>query len=218
METEDRLNSFETLLAEKSEAMDNRVVDRVQNKVMDPLTADKSASLDDFIEMVGRIVSQVLREECVEFELDEGKRLATDPNFELNNPYITYNIIERKASMELKPRERESFIQEKTFSQTDARQGRVYGQKFKAKVQFNIFASEYKVANRVMNIFEDLIFNYKHYFKKNGVAELLFEKHLTDVNYDIYRQHLSVRNIIYYVEVEKLHVMFDTEIDKVLIK
>jgi hypothetical protein len=52
----------------------------------------------------------------------------------------------------------------------------------------------------------------------NGVAEILFEEHKTDENYDIYRQNLSVRNLVYYVEIEKLHVMFDSDIEGVFIK
>ena len=107
---------------------------------------------------------------------------------------------------------------EHAFSQNDARQGRIYGQKFKCEVQFNVIASEYKLAERVMNNFEDLIFSYTHSFKKNGVAELYFKNQLTDKDYDMYRQNLSVRSLIYYVEIEKLYVMFDSEIDKVFTK
>ena len=69
-----------------------------------------------------------------------------------------------------------------------------------------------------MNTFEELIYAYTHYFKKNGVAEVLFEKHLTDKNFDVFRQRMSVRNLQYYVEVEKLYTVFDSEFKEIQIK
>ena len=68
-----------------------------------------------------------------------------------------------------------------------------------------------------MNDFEDLIFNYTPYFKKNGVAEILFEKHFTDKNLDLFRQTLSVRSLQYYLEIEKLTAVFETDIEEITI-
>lgn len=222
MEDKTLTGGLESLLQEQQDAVDHRIKEDASkfefmpnNK---PLKADKSATLFDFIQMVGKVVSRAMKEDGVEFLLDEGKRIPQDPKMQMDHPYITYKVKSRTPKNEIKPRERESFIKEDTFSQTDARQGRIYGQKFVCEVQFNIIASEYTQADRVMNIFEDLIFSYTHYFKKNGVSELFFQKHLTDTDYDIYRQDISVRNLVYYVEVEKLYVMFDSEIDGVFVK
>lgn len=215
-------NDLEYLLAQEEEVVNNittkSAVQARERKTTPPLKAKKSANLYDFIEMVGKIVSRAMVEDKVEFVFDEGKRLSNDPNEEIDHPYITYKVISRKPMKELKPRERESTISELVDSKKDKRQGRIYGQKFKSYIQFNIIASEYTQADRVMNVFEDLIFSYTHYFKMNGVAEILFEEHLTDKDYDIYRQNLSVRNLVYYVEIEKLHVMFDSDIEGVFIK
>lgn len=212
--------SLEALLAQDLEASEKKIIERAQshNYSDTPLKAEKNATMLDFVEMVAKVITRTEKEYDVTFLMDEGKRLALDPNEKVNNVFITYEVLERVPTKEIKPRERESFIDEVTFSQSESRQGRVYGQKFIAKIQFNIIASEYKAAERVMNIFEDLIFSYKHYFKKNGVAEILFEKQLTDKNYDIYRQNMSVRNLRYEVHLEKLHVIFDTEFDNVSIK
>lgn len=224
MQQEDNLlrNDLENLLMQESEAISNIVekstIQAHEGKVAPPLKASKSATLYDFIQMIGKVVSRSMREDNVEFVFDEGKRLPSDPNKEIDHPYITYKIISRKPDKELKPRERESTISELTESEKDKRQGSIYGQKFKSYIQFNIIASEYTQADRVMNVFEDLIFSYTHYFKMNGVAEILFEEHLTDNDYDIYRQSLSVRNLVYYVEIEKLFVMFDSDIEGVFIK
>lgn len=216
-------NDLETLLQKDSVVQSNigastRDLEPLNlREKKEPHKADKSASLDDFIRMVGKIVSIALKDKNVEFIFDEGKRLTADPETKLDYPYITYKVIERVPKGEIKPRERESIILEETDAKGDARQGRVYGQKFQCLVQFNIIASEYKLANEVMSTFEDLILSYTHYFKKNGVAELFFKKHLTDEDYDIYRQNVSIRNLRYYVEVEKLHVIFDSNIDGILV-
>ena len=58
-----------------------------------------------------------------------------------------------------------------------------------------------------MERFEDLMITYAGYFKKNGVAELLFDQQYTDQSFETMRQTLSIRNISYYVEVEKLTVI-----------
>lgn len=188
-----------------------------RRKATPPLKANKSATLQDFIKMVSKIVGIALKKQNVEFVPDEGKRIIIDPNEEITHPYITYKVISRTPKGELKPREREHLISEEVHRDGEGRQGRVYGQKFKCYVQFNIIASEYNEADEVMNTFEDLILSYAHYFKKNGVAEILFEKHFTDENFDVYRQSVSVRSLQYYVEVEKLTVVFDSEIEDVQI-
>ena len=85
-------------------------------------------------------------------------------------------------------------------------------------MQFHIIASDYRQANKVMNDFESLIFNYTAFFKKNGVAEILFEKHFTDRNLDPFRQNLSIRSLQYYVEIERLFTEFvASDIEKVSI-
>ncbi|MED1125329.1 hypothetical protein [Bacillus atrophaeus] len=188
-----------------------------RKKKQPPLKANKSATLQDFIKMVGKIVSVALKDREVEFVPDEGNRIIVDPATTVEHPYITYKIIERTPKGEKKPRERESLIGENVHRDDERRQGRVYGQKFKCYIQFDVIASEYSEADEVMNTFEDLILSYAHYFKKNGVAELLFEKHFTDENFDVYRQNVSVRSLQYYVEVEKLTVVFDSEIKDIQI-
>lgn len=216
----EKVDELEALLRQnQSFQEDNAILEEMPKKIeVPPLTSDRNASVEDFIEMVSKVVSKGLYDEKVEFLMDEGDRIVKEVNEPVDHPCITYFVIERVPKLEIKPREREHFIKENTFIQSDARQGRIYGQKFTAKIQFNIFASEYKVANRVMNIFEDLIFNYKYYFKKNGVAEILFHKQITDQNFDIYRQNMSVRNLIYEIEVEKLYVIFDSEIAQIDVK
>jgi len=186
------------------------------SKAIEPTKSLKSASLHDFVEMVAKIVSKTMKKEKVIFMPDEGTRLTVDPSKPIENPYIFFEVIERKPKKELKPRERES-IMEVGDDKKSIRQGRIWGQKFTAIVQFNFLACDYSTVNTVMNDFEDLIFKYTPYFKKNGVAEILFEKHFTDKNLDMFRQSLSVRSLQYYLEIEKLIAVFESEIEDITI-
>jgi hypothetical protein len=182
----------------------------------EPQKATKNASLQDFVEMVAMLVSKSMKKRNVVFKPDEGARIAVDPSKTLENPYIFFEVIERKPKLERKPREREAFS-EISNDKSNKRQGRIWGQKFSAIVQFNFLACDYSTVNAVMNDFENLIFNYTPYFKKNGVAEILFEKHFTDKNLDIFRQTLSARSLQYYLEIEKLIAVFESEIKDITI-
>jgi len=175
----------------------------------------KSATLHDFIDMVANIITKATRERPVYFELNEGVRPRVDQSIPLNQPWIFYEVISRRPCLELKPRERQELLE--TDIAGRRRQGRVWGQRFECIVQFNIIAGSYNDANKVMDLFEDVMFNYTSYFKKNGVSEILFDEQSTDHNFDLYRQAMAVKNLRYRVWIEKLHTAFDTtEIDGVI--
>jgi hypothetical protein len=196
---------------------ENSYFNQPQSSVIEPpsiQTAEKSASLFDLIKMISKLVSLTMKDLNAEFIPDEGKAIIQNVNEQLEHPMITYNVISREPKGELKPRVRQT-ITEKSELGDENRLGEVYGQKFMCTVQFNIFASVYTTAEAVMERFEELMFTYTGYFKKNGVAELLFKKQLTDDSFDTFRQINSVRNLRYYVEVEKLIVMFKEKIKEV---
>ncbi len=178
------------------------------------LTADKNASLFDFIKMLDKIVTITLKDLQVQFIPDENKIPLKTPDAIIDNPVITYKLIERTPKDAFKPRVMQH-IEEKGIDPKETRLGTIYGQKFSSIVQFNIFASVYAVAEEVMERFEDLMFTYAGYFKKNGVGELYFEKQYTDSSYDLFRQQVSIRSIRYKVETEKLITVFREEIQEV---
>ena len=177
------------------------------------LKSDKSATLFDFIKMIDKLVTLTMKDLNVKFIPDEGKHIFMSSDNKLDNPTITYKINSRKPKNELKPRVREQ-IAENINGKID-RLGEVYGQKFKCIVQFNIFASVYETAELVMEIFEELMIKYAGFFKKNGVGEIIFDNQFTDNAYDSMRQTLSVRNITYYVEIEKLTVIMKESIKSI---
>lgn len=178
------------------------------------LKAEKNASLFDLIKMIEKLVKLTMNDLKVEFVPDEDKVPVKTPEINIDHPYITYKIIERVPKNEIKPRVREH-IEEKSHDKTEARFGQIYGQKFASIIQFDIFASVYATAEEVMERFEELLFVYAGYLKKNGVSEIYFKQQHTDSSYDIYRQQISIRSIRYYVETEKVIVVFRDKIQEI---
>lgn len=176
------------------------------------LRANKSANFDDFIEMVNRIIKKVLGKYKVDFSPDEGARVKVPSTETLDNPHIQFTIVERvPRSDSIKPRPRDYF-EETNPNGTKGRKGIVYGQIFDYKIQFDILASDYKTANQVMILFEDAMFNYTAYIKKNGVNEIIFLKQFTDSNLDVYRNTVSVRSLQYRVSIERNRLIYDSEL------
>lgn len=212
------MNDLERLLKEK-EFTRNYGVNNTDKETCTPgtakkmLRADGSASLADFIEMVGLITEHAMDDLKVIFLPEENKKNFTDPDVAFNNPVITYKVVHRKPKNELKPMPRET-VTEKCDGQD--RIGTVYGIRYDCKVQFNIFASEYKLANKVMDKFEELMISYAGYIKQNGVVDMFFTNQYTDSEYNTFRETMSVRNLEYYVEIEKLVVIFNEKVKDIL--
>lgn len=173
------------------------------------LQSKKSASLDDLMEMISKMVSKSGQGKKlkVEFCPDEGSRIYADQQFEIDHPYIFFNILSANPTNELKPRVRKTFNEDP--DEEHSRTGIVYGQTFEAIVQFNIFACDYLEATEVMKFLEDLLFSYTAYFMQNGIAELIFHKRLTDQNLDLFRQKSSIRSLQYYVRYEKNFIAYN---------
>lgn len=171
--------------------------------------AEDHATFEDFIEMVNRMVTKSLARYNVEFSSDEGSRLKVQSTETLSNPHIQFSIKSRvpKSGMYAKPRAMESFTEGK-----NGRRGVVYSQIFNYEIQFDILASDYVTANKVMNAFEDAMFNYTGYFKRNGISEILFFKQYTDSNMDSYRNTVSVRSLEYLVSIDRIRVTYDSDI------
>lgn len=204
-------NDFEELLSrniEAAEKIKRNEYNQIKNGVYDspdPLKSDRAASLFDFIKMVDKLVTLTMKDLGVKFIPDEGKIIPLKTDNPLDSPLITYKLINRKTKGELKPRLREMFQKKNEYD--DVEVGEVYGQKFVCHVQFNIFASVYTTAEQVMEKFEEIMIAYAGYFKRNGVVELMFDNQFTDEAFETARQTLSIRNLRYYVEIEKLTVI-----------
>ena len=179
-------------------------------------TAAKNATVEDFISMVTKLSNKALKSLNVEFYPDEGATIA-DPEKKLEKTAILYRVIERKPKNELKMRHSENIEEIVDEKNNKKRLGQIWSQRQDCIIQFDIVASDYATANKVMNSFEDMIFQYSGYFKKNGVAEIYFKKYFTDTSIDRYRQYLSVRSIQYFVEIEKQTTIFNSTLEEIIV-
>lgn len=212
-------NELEDLLQTRYEK--NRVTNLypagdVKASVTPLSTAAKNATVEDFISMVTKLSNKALKSLNVEFYPDEGATIA-DPEKKLEKTAILYRVIERKPKNELKMRHSEN-IEEVVDEKTNKKRlGQIWSQRQDCIIQFDIIASDYATANKVMNSFEDMIFQYSGYFKKNGIAEIYFKKYFTDTSIDRYRQYLSVRSIQYFVEIEKQTTIFNSTLEEIVV-
>lgn len=176
--------------------------------------ANKGASIYDFLDMTALIVDHAM-EHNVKFLTDEQENILKDPEIAFNQPHISYRILSRRppSNREYKPIVREEIIECDELN--EQRKGVIYGQVFDCIVQFTIFAGEAKLANKVVEDFENLMLSYTGYFKQQGVMELYFKEQVTDQDYNNFRETLSVRNVRYYVQIEKLAVIFNRKLDDV---
>lgn len=184
----------------------------INNKIQ---KAKKNANLSDLFDMISKLVSMTLEEEFnVKFIPDEHSANLINPNEETHENYITFKVKSRKPRSELKPRHREEIIDKEPGKD---RKGIIYGQLFDCYVLFTVYSYDYKIADIIMDKFEDMIFSYKGYIKDNGIAEMLFKEQLEDDTETIVKeQKFSNRRLLYYVEIEKLTVIFRETIEKVI--
>lgn len=218
------MNNLEELLSEvdninpdtpEEEIREDNCKEPHGGTAIDMQRADKNASLYDFLDMVALIVDNAMEEYNVEFLTDEQQNILKDPEIPINKAYISYKVRNRVPSKEYKPIAREEIIE--CDEKNEQRKGMIFGQTFDCIVQFNVFSTENKLANQVMEKFEELMIQYAGYFKKQGVRDLYFKEQVTDSEYNNFRETLSVRNIRYYVQVEKLMVIFNRRINDVLV-
>lgn len=196
----------------KTKDTDNKIYTAI-----DMLRAKDSASFDDFIKMTSNLVCLTMDdlEYNVEFIPQDNQDRIIDPDIKTDKVFITYNLVSREPLREIKPMFREEII-EKCDVTGEERRGAIYGQKYKCEVQFNIFASEYKLANEVMKIFEDMLFSFTGYMKERGISNILFKQQYTDSDFNIYRKSLSVRNLRYTIETESLIVVMSDKVDQII--
>lgn len=208
------MEDLEVLLKNERDVNETRISVTKNSSPKSIQKADKLAKMEDMIAMIQLLVNKTLKDLNIKMVPDDMKKNLLEADEKIDHPYITFHVISREPKTELKPRHREE-INEISYDKEEQRLGAVFGQSFKCIVQFNIFASEYSLAEQVMERFEEMIFLYTGYLKKNGVGEILFKEQLADEAFDSYREILSVRNLRYYVEIEKLTVVFQEKIKEI---
>ena len=195
---------------------------------VDRLRAEQSISFDEFIELLVKLVEKALYEDQVKMSPDEGATI-NDRDRPINNPYIFFKIISGKTINSIKPRLMENTIRRAPghpeyrpdnkypVKENIEEEGvEVYRHAFEYVLQFDIFASSYATANKVLKDFEELMYDYTGYVKSRGVNELLYDQRLTDESNVQYREKYSVRSVRYILRIDKIFVVTRKLIERLL--
>lgn len=195
---------------------------------VDRLRAEQSISFDEFIELLVKLVEKALYEDQVKMSPDEGATI-NDRDKPINNPYIFFKIISGKTINSIKPRLMENTIRRSPghpeyrpdnkypVKENIEEEGvEVYRHAFEYILQFDIFASSYATANKVLKDFEELMYDYTGYVKSRGVNELLYDQRLTDESNVQYREKYSVRSVRYILRIDKIFVVTRKLIERLL--
>lgn len=175
--------------------------------------ANGNASLYDFIKMVGLIVESTMDDLRVEFlPYERSYVLIEDPNEPVNHPVITFRVKSRTHSGNrgYKPTLFD------TYTTPDGKAASVYTEHFSTLLQFDIIANEYDLAWKVMDRFEETLLAYAETIRGNGIVEYYFHRQFSDDYYDNYRSTLSILNLEYYVETERIRVIFNENIKDII--
>ena len=141
--------------------------------------ANGNASLLDFLDMVSLIITNTMDDMHVECMPDEKAYVTKDDPVEaINHPIVTFKVNDRrhKENFGYKPKLIES-IQD---IDSTGRTAFVYSERYTSLVQFNIMASEYRIAWKVMDRIEDALLSYAETIRGNGIVEYYFDRQYTD--------------------------------------
>jgi hypothetical protein len=180
------------------------------------MRANGNASLLDFFDMVSLIITNTLDDLHVDCMPDEKAYVLTnDPVEAINHPIVTFKVNERvhKDGYSYKPK-----LIETVTEHESGKTAFIYSERYTSKVQFNIMASEYRLAWTIMERIEDVLLSYAETIKGNGIVEYYFNKQYYDKYYDTFRNTLTVLNLEYCVETEKLRVIFKENIKDIITK
>lgn len=228
--THDERFIIDQLKAKKDSLSVVNAPDRLMNnrRRVDRLRAEQSISFDEFIELLVKLVEKALYEDQVKMSPDEGATI-NDRDKPINNPYIFFKIISGKTINSIKPRLMENIIRRAPghpeyrpdnkypVKENIEEEGvEVYRHAFEYILQFDIFASSYATANKVLKDFEELMYDYTGYVKSRGVNELLYDQRLTDESNVQYREKYSVRSVRYILRIDKIFVVTRKLIERLL--
>jgi hypothetical protein len=179
------------------------------------LKANGNASLLDFLEMVSLIITNTMDDQHVECMPDEkAYTIKDDPVEAINHPIVTFKVNDRrhKENFGYKPKLIE------TIQDIDAtgKTAFIYSERYTSFVQFNIMACEYRIAWNIMERIEDALLSYAETIRGNGIVEYYFNRQYTDKYYDTFRNTLTVLNLEYCVETEKIRVIFKENIKDII--
>lgn len=176
-------------------------------------TANGNASLLDFIKMVGLIIESNLDDLNVEYlPYERGYAIQEDPNEPVNHPVITFRV---KSRVHMENRGYKPVLFD-TFQTENGKSVSVFTEYFTSLVQFDIIANEYDLAWEVMDRFEEALLAYVEIIKGNGITDYFLCRQFNDDYYDNFRNTMSILNLEYRVDTERIRVIFNENIKDII--
>ena len=176
-------------------------------------TANGNASLLDFIKMVGLIIESNLDDLNVEYlPYERGYAIQEDPNEPVNHPVITFRV---KSRVHMENRGYKPVLFD-TFQTENGKSVSVFTEYFTSLVQFDIIANEYDLAWEVMDRFEEALLAYVETIKGNGITDYFLRRQFNDDYYDNFRNTMSILNLEYRVDTERIRVIFNENIKDII--
>jgi hypothetical protein len=176
-------------------------------------TANGNASLLDFIKMVGLIIESNLDDLNVEYlPYERGYAIQEDPNEPVNHPVITFRV---KSRVHMENRGYKPVLFD-TFQTENGKSVSVFTEYFTSLVQFDIIANEYDLAWEVMDRFEEALLAYVETIKGNGITDYFLWRQFNDDYYDNFRNTMSILNLEYRVDTERIRVIFNENIKDII--
>ena len=191
-----------------------KVEDKTYTQASNLMRANGNASLLDFFDMVSLIITNTMDDLHVDCMPDEKAYVIKDDPVEaINHPIVTFKVTDRqhKDNFGYKPKLIETITENET-----GKSAAIYSERYLSKIQFNIMAAEYRLAWTVMERIEDALLSYAETIKGNGIVEYYFNRQYEDKYYDTFRNTLTVLNLEYCVETEKLRVIFKENIKDII--
>lgn len=174
---------------------------------------EKNCNYDDFIALLENTLRNVLPN--IKFVPFEEKSIFLEPDRTVKNTFITHKVINRRPLKESKPVFRHDVIED--AENGESRIGTLYAWRMFCVIQFDIFSGNYHDAQQTMSLFEDLMFDYLGFFKKNGLVECLFDEQIEDQTLNAFRDVCSIRSLRYNITIEKYKIDFESVLESVLI-
>lgn len=155
-----------------------------------PLKADGNLTYLEFIDLVQRYWEDVHPDVPI---------VPAQPKTVAHDPTIVYGLeLKKTHSSEPKPRYREEIIQDGDENIV------IQGWRFQIIVSFTVVASDPRLAEEILEVFENWMFELQPAWKRLGVSELVYARRLPDSELNQGDEDMAKRAVTYMLTVEKL--------------
>lgn len=174
-------------------------------------TYDGSMDFDEFTDKMNELLSLAWGRDWGFFTEDEP--LGGDPDG-IAVPVITFDTFERVRSES--HRSLDPILFDKIKDPSDPSTTiKLYRMWFDMEVDFKIFHTSNRESRRLMDRFERFLFQYKGYFKNQGISDIIFLAETKPTVESRWNKELARRNLRYLVRIERITTIRSNNLNQV---